>query len=282
MRLVLELAANIAPADEVDAVRVDVVLVVLAKYDLLAVLGQYANVQSQGLQLLEQHLERFRHARGLDVIAANYALIGLDTAYDVVRLDGKYLLEGVRRAIGFERPNLHLAEALSAELRLAAQRLLSNKRVRSRGPCVNLIVHQMMQLQVVHISDGYAALERFARAPVVQCSLAVLVAISVGQQILDILLGRAVEYGGRNLDAKLMTGHAQMQLKYLTDVHTRRHAQGVQNYLKRCAVGQEGHILFRQYARNDALVAVTSRHLVAYRDLALLSYVHPDHLIDAG
>jgi len=42
----------------------------------------------------------------------------------VVGLDREHLLEGVRGAVGLERPHLHLAEALAAELRLAAQRLL--------------------------------------------------------------------------------------------------------------------------------------------------------------
>ena len=36
-----------------------------------------------------------------------------------------------RRAVGFQRPDLHFAEALAAELRLAAQRLLGDERVRA-------------------------------------------------------------------------------------------------------------------------------------------------------
>ena len=45
-----------------------------------------------------------------------------------------------RSAIRFQRPHFHFAEALSAELRLAAQRLLGHERVRSGGTRVHLVV----------------------------------------------------------------------------------------------------------------------------------------------
>ena len=52
--------------------------------------------------------------------------------YHVVGLDGEHFLQGVGGAVGFERPDLHFAEALAAELRLAAQRLLGDQA--STGP----------------------------------------------------------------------------------------------------------------------------------------------------
>src|SRR3989304_7636626 len=80
--------------------------------------------QSQALQLLHQHLEGLRHARLLDVLPLNDRFVGFYAADDVVRLDGEELLKDVGGPVGFQRPHLHLAEALPAELSLATQRLL--------------------------------------------------------------------------------------------------------------------------------------------------------------
>ena len=73
-----------------------------------------------------------------------------------------------------------------------------------------------------------------------------------------------------------------MDLQDLADVHTRRHAQGVEDDVQRGAVGQVGHIFARKDAGNDALVAVAAGHLVADGDLSLLRDIHADDLVDAG
>src|SRR4051794_17349221 len=73
--------------------------------------------QTEALELLDEHLEALGHAGLEDVLALDDRLIGLDPADHVVRLDGQDLLERVRRAVGLERPHLHLAEPLAAELR---------------------------------------------------------------------------------------------------------------------------------------------------------------------
>ena len=97
-----------------------------------------------------------------------------DTAGNVVGLDGQNLLQGVRRAVGFERPDFHFAEALAAELRLAAERLLRNEAVRAGGAGVDLIVNEVVQLEEVHPADGDVVVELFTGAAVVQHALAVL------------------------------------------------------------------------------------------------------------
>ena len=85
-----------------------------------------------------------------------------------------------------------------------------------------------------------------------------------------------------NLLAQVVRGPAEVRLEDLTDVHTRRHAERVEDDLDRRAVGQVGHVLLRQDARDDALVAVAAGHLVADRQLALHGDVDLDHLDDAG
>ena len=73
-----------------------------------------------------------------------------------------------------------------------------------------------------------------------------------------------------------------MRLEDLTDVHTRRHAERIEDDLDRRSIGEVRHILFRQNARDDALVTVAAGHLVADRQLALHGDVDLDHLDDAG
>ena len=147
---------------------------------------------------------------------------------------------------------------------------------------MDLIVHQMVQLQEVHIAHGDLVVEPLAGTAVVQPALALGIEASLGQRRGDVLIGSAVEDGGGHLPAKGLGGIAQMDLQHLTDVHTGGNAQGVQHDIQRGAVGQEGHILLGQHAGHDALVAVTAGHLVAGLDLAALGDVDANHLIHAG
>src|SRR5215207_3716096 len=88
------------------------------------------DVQTERLELADEDVERFGQAGGERCVALDDRLVDLGAAHDVVRLRGEELLEDVRRAVGLERPDLHLAEPLAAELRLAAERLLRDQRVR--------------------------------------------------------------------------------------------------------------------------------------------------------
>src|ERR671925_1053806 len=134
-------------------------VVLLAHLDLLALVGEDVHVERERLHLLQQHLERLRNRRLRDVLALDDRLVRLDAADGVVGLDREHLLQRVGRAIGLERPDLHLAEALAAELGLAAERLLRDERVRARAPRVDLVVYEVEQLQDVHVADGDLLLE---------------------------------------------------------------------------------------------------------------------------
>ncbi len=72
-----------------------------------------------------------------------------------------------------------------------------------------------------------------------------------------------------------------MNLEHLSDIHTARNAERIQNDLQRRAVCHERHIFLGQHARYDALVTVASRHFVADRDLAFLRYIHTHELAHA-
>src|SRR5215469_1447213 len=130
------------------------------------------DVETERAKFLHQHVEGFRYASLEIVVAANDRLVDLGAARNVVRLDGEHFLKRVGGAIGFERPHLHFAEALPAELRLAAQRLLGDEAVGSDRARMDLVVDEMMQLQHVDVADRDAAIEIFAGAAIDQLNLA--------------------------------------------------------------------------------------------------------------
>src|SRR6266852_7797712 len=96
---------------EADAeVQRDLGNVLFRQNNLALVLTQDLDPERQAFQLLDQHTERLRDAGFERVVALDDRLVRLDAADDVVGLDGEDFLEDVRRAVGLERPNLHLTE----------------------------------------------------------------------------------------------------------------------------------------------------------------------------
>src|ERR1700674_4396092 len=73
-----------------------------------------------------------------------------------------------------------------------------------------------------------------------------------------------------------------MRFKNLSDVHTRRNAEGIQNDFHRRAVRQIRHVFFRNDSGDDALVAVAAGHFVADRKFSLHGDVALHQLDDAG
>src|SRR5258706_5493688 len=125
-------------------------------------IAQQLDVEAEALQFAYQYVEGLRQSglgRGLSL---DESFVDFGAAVDVVGLDGQELLEDVRRAVRLERPDLHLAEPLAAELSLAAQRLLRDERVRSDRPRVDLVVHQMRKLEQVDVADRHKLLERLS------------------------------------------------------------------------------------------------------------------------
>src|SRR6185312_16314457 len=153
------------------------------------------DVEAQRAHFLDQHVEAFGDARLERVVAAHDRFVHLGTAGDVVRLHGEHLLERVGRAVSLERPHLHFAETLAAELRLAAERLLGDQRVRTDRTGVDLVVHQMVQLEHVDVADGDLTIELLAGTAVIDGRLARLVDAGEIEHVLDVRLFGAVEDG---------------------------------------------------------------------------------------
>src|SRR5216683_1973568 len=307
-------AARLAPG-QVDAEflgSAEDVLVGVAHLDRGAVAREHLHVQAERLHLLDQHLERLRDAWLRDVLALDDRLIDLDPAEHVVGLDRQQLLQGVGGAIRLQRPYLHLAESLAAELRLSAEWLLGDHGVRPGGASMDLVIDKVQQLEDVDVADRYRILERLAGTAVEQPGLTAgtnqLLAIPVRQraaeQAGDLLLARSVEDRRRhrstgdggvraslaqpllplrvvavNLPAGL-SDPAKVRLEYLADVHTAGHTERVEHDVHRRAVLEERHVLDREDLGDDALVAVPPGQLVPIGDLALLRDVDPDQLVD--
>ena len=148
--------------------------VVLGQGDLLFVRIEDLGVETEAAQFLDEHLEGLGHARRLDLLALDDGFVCLDASEDVVRLDREQLLQDVRGPVGLERPDLHLAEALAAELRLATERLLGDQAVRAGRPGVDLVLDEVVELEHVDVADGDRPVEQLAGPPVAELGLAVL------------------------------------------------------------------------------------------------------------
>ena len=106
------------------------------------------------------------------VLALDDGFVHARAAHDVVALDGEELLERVGRAVGLHRPDFHLAETLTAELRLTTERLLGDERVRTDRARVDLVVDQVVELEHVHDAHGHFLIEGLAGAAVEEHRLA--------------------------------------------------------------------------------------------------------------
>ena len=88
-----------------------------------------------------------------DALAAHDGVERRRAAQDVVGFDREHFAQRVCRAVAEQRPHFHFAEALAAVLRLAAERLLGDERVRADGAHVDLVLHHVVELQDVHVAD---------------------------------------------------------------------------------------------------------------------------------
>src|SRR5580765_2355600 len=151
------------------------------------------DVQAERLEFADEHVEGLGQTRRERRVTLDDRFVNLRAPGHIVGLRGEELLEDVRRAIRFERPDFHFSEPLTAELRLAAERLLRDQRVRSDRARVDLVVDQVRQFQHVDVADGDVLLERIPRHAVEEPRLASLWQPRAIEPVLDLDLRRAVE-----------------------------------------------------------------------------------------
>src|SRR5258706_1960016 len=178
------------------------------------------DVQAERLQLADQNVERFGHARLDPGFALHDGLVNFRAAVNVVRFRGQQFLQDVRRAVCFEHPDFHFSEALSAKLRLAAQRLLRDEGVRPDRAGVNFVVDQVRQLQHIDVTDGDLLRELFARHAIPQRDFSGVRKPGHFQEMADFRFARAVKHrrGHRDTFAEAVGVFEQ---RFVVEIHQR-------------------------------------------------------------
>src|SRR5690554_2001278 len=184
--------------------------------------GFQVDIDGQRTDFLDQHVEGLGHA-GLHVmVAVHDVLVHLGTAVHVIRLHSQHLLQGVGGTVGFQCPDLHLPEALTAELSLTTQRLLCDQTVGTGRTGVHLVVDQVVQLEHVHVAHSHRPVEGVAGTAVVQGHLTAVRQVRQTQHVLDLVLFGTIEHRGRH-------GHTAAQVvRQLDDLAV---AEGVKVFL---------------------------------------------------
>ncbi|OAV63455.1 hypothetical protein Barb6_03736 [Bacteroidales bacterium Barb6] len=145
---------------------------------------------------------------------------------------------------------------------------------------MHLVVHHVSQFQ--EVGDPYRCrlVEAFARAAVVEVGFSVAGDTGFVRPFVQVIQRSTVENRGGKLHVHLSACPAQDGFKYLSEVHAGRHTQWVEANINGRTVFHERHILLTDNLGNDALVTVTTRHLVAHLYLTLLGYIYFRHLHD--
>src|SRR5690606_28049513 len=290
------------------------------------------DIDTEGADFLQQYVEGFRHARIHAVIAVDDVLVNAGTAIYVVRLHREHFLQRVGSTVSFQRPHFHLTEALATELRLTTQRLLGNQTVRAGRTRVHLVVNKVVQLEHVHVANGYRTVKLVTGTAIPQLHLAGGVVTSKLEQRLDFILLGTIEHWRRHRhtateiagqlndllvaeagqilttqadagavvdlveectqlgDLTLLNQHfvdaltkalrrqAKMHFKHLTDVHTRRNTQRVEDDVYRTPILVIRHVFLRHDHGDHTLVTVAAGHLVTRLHTTLDRQVNLDHL----
>ena len=144
---------------------------------------------------------------------------------------------------------------------------------------MNLIRDQVVQFHHVDQTNHHALIKEFTGPAVHEGGFSILIEFGLLEEFTDLRLVDAVKYWRGHVEAEGPGGDPQMGLEHLTDVHTRRHTERIQNDVHWGPVRQERHVFFRHNLGHDTLVTVTSGHLVADGDLPFGGHIDL-HLFD--
>src|SRR5271165_2614082 len=151
---------------------------------------------------------------------------------------------------------------------------------------MDLVRHQMAELQHVNISDHDVLIEGVAGPAIVECRFPglsyprkALHLFRFSQVFSNFRLFNPIKYRGRDLETEGFGRHSEVSFEHLTDIHPTRHTERVQHDLNGSAIMQEWHIFFRHNLRNHTLVPVTACHLIADAQLTLAGDIDL-HLLD--
>src|SRR5262245_23207847 len=98
------------------------------------------DIEAKALELADQDVEGLGNARFHCSFTLHDRLVNFRSSVHVVGLGCQQFLQDVSGAVGLESPHFHFSESLSTELRFTTQRLLSDKRVGTDRPRMDLVV----------------------------------------------------------------------------------------------------------------------------------------------
>ena len=191
---------------------------------------------------MDKDVERLGDARNGHIVAFDDGFVSFGTAHDVVGFDGEDFLQDVRGTEGFESPDFHLTETLTAEVGFTAKGLLGDEGVRSNATGMHLVVDHVVQLEHVDVADGGGLVEAFASFAVIEVGATVFGKACFAHVTVNLLECGTVENRGLETFVEFFACPAQHSLVNLAKVHSRRNAEGVQDDVDRCAVGEERHV----------------------------------------
>ncbi len=239
-----------------------------------------SHIHTQGLHFLDKHVEGFRHACIQGVVSLHDAFIDASTSLYIIRFNRQDFLQSVSGAISFQCPDFHFSEALSTVLSFTAQRLLSYQRIGSHSTSMNLISHQVVQFHHIDVTNDHFLIELLTGSTINQMSLSMLRQTCLVQEGTNLFFGNTVKNRSLKMQPQFFGSPTQVSLQYLPHIHSRRHAQRIQNDIHRLTIGEEGHILLRHDFGHHTFITVTTGHLITNRELALGGDVNFDGFYD--
>ena len=160
--------------------------------------------------------------------------------------------------------------------------LLSDEGVGADGTRVHLVFYHVTEFE--HVGHTYSCLlvKLFTSGSIVKLSCAIAWESGFVRPFAEVFEMSTVEDGGSELETEFLTCVTQYCFKHLTDVHTRRHTEGVEHDVYGSTISKEWHVFLTHDFGYDTLVTVATCHLITDTNLTLLSDVDFCHLDNAA
>ena len=147
---------------------------------------------------------------------------------------------------------------------------------------MHLVVHHVVQFEIIDVTDRGLLMERLAGFTVVQLGTTVFGQPGLTHVFVDLVDGGTVEDRGGELDTQFLAGPTKNRLINLSQVHTGRHTQRVQHHVHRTTVREEREVFLFHDLGHTTLVTVTTCHLVTDAQFALVGDIDLGHLDNTG
>src|SRR3989338_4307413 len=193
-----------------------------------------------------------------NLFATNDGIKGGTTSDDVVRLDSKHFTKGEGGTKTEESPHFHFSETLSSDLRPTSERLLIIKLVQPNRTHVNLVLHHVVKLQDIHVSNGSLLSKFVASKTITKLNLSVFWKTSRLEFSLYVTFVGTSKWCHDSLIAESVCSHTKVKLENLSKVHTRRHTKWCKEYVNWTPVFGVWHIFFWKNTKYNTLVSVTT------------------------